>query len=454
MSTDESNTSSGSPSELIVKAAWRRLWKQGTPYYLPHVIAKGISKHGHDVKPLSPLAVKDVGPLDLINLDGATLSVGMHDNQLTGLDNIVNGGISYDDEHQTFVAEIDANGDLVFSGNYQVYTSSKAMACAIDAAHSILSIGEAEATEMEEGDGHKSDLDVARDYRSKLLQSENGKTLVSTYYDNNEAMSLMFESNKGPAKKWQKYWKGTSGSKQLMKQTSKACRNPNDSDHTVGGPIFGTKSLAISAGLLKQTQRMMEKTDKYKGDPKFKKLANDIAEFKGVAKKHDEEQTAGKVMKAVKNDPKNVREQLETGTLDTTFDDEHVERAESALSKIDVTEDDSEGKGYKTRARGRFEDTVSFKCLRVKGAVKPSGDDPNVSLKSIQLVNPSISIDLHPPSSGSDTYYEKASEAIANSDFVRDLIIRHVRKKINSDETRSYLSNRINDSIQKIFGDA
>lgn len=454
MTAVQGDARSGSPSGYILKKAWERLWKKGSPYYLPRVIAKGIVKKGHTVKPLSPLTVKDLGPIDLVNLEKLTLSVGMKDNTLTGLDNIENGGISYDDTNQTFSAIIASDGNFVFSGKYQLYTSSKVVACAIDAAQSILSMETADASEgpprAQAKDDH-SDLDVARDYRSKLVENENGRTLVGTYYDNNEAMSLMFESSEKPAKSWQQFWKQNPSTKQLMTRTSKACRNPHDSDHTVGGTPFNTESLTMAAGLLRQTNKMLD-SGKYKDDPRFQKLASDISNFKGVATKHDDEKTAGSVMDTVKKDPKNVRDQLEAGTLDTTFDDEHIERAENILSSIEVKEDDDDDQaGYKTKARGSFEDTLSFKSLRVQGTLDPSGTDPNVSLKKVELIDPSIEIKLSQPSSGDESLYHKASEAIANSDFVRDLLIRRIKNKINSKETRSYLADRINDSIRKIF---
>ena len=463
MTAEESDTPSGSPSEYILKMAWKRLWKKDTPYYLPRVIAEGITKKGHSVKPLSPLEVPDMGPMDLLNLDKlGTLSVGMNHNVLRGLDNIENGGISYDDTEQTFWAEIDSTGDLEFSGQYQIYTSSKVMGCALDAAHSLLSIGDADAAETDDdGKDRKSDLDVAREYRSKLVKSDNGRTLVGTYYDNNEAMSRMFESSAPPAQDWQKYWKlkkmgGKRASRELMKQTSSACRNPDDSNHEVGGVMFKHHSFRFKTKLYSKVLDMEDRVKhKYKDQEKnpFTRLKKDMQKFRhAVGPYAGNEQTAGSVMDTVQRDPEGVREEIEAGNYNMTFEEDEWE--EDSLESSDVPDppENDEDKGYKTQARGRFKDTLSFSSLKVEGTLDTSGSNPTVSLNHIYLTKPSLSINLRPPRSGDHSLYEKAVNAIANSEFVTDLIIHRIRDRMNSKKTRSYIEARINDSIKKIFG--
>lgn len=474
MSTNDP-AAGGSPSEYLLRLAWKRLWKKGTPYYLPTVIAEGVSKDGHDVPPLSPVPVQNIGPLDIVDAPViGTLSVEMTDNQLKGLQNIEDGGFTYDDTNQTFSAALKADGALEFSGNYQIYSSSKATACAINAAHTVLGGGgagaggsgaggaNADVDENDDANGNSdpSDLDVARDYRTRLLQSENGQTLVGTYYDNNEAMSIMFESSEAPAHNWRAMWtqykhNGDSTTQDLIDQTSLACRNPDDDNHTVGGFEFSDHSFTLQTAMLTNALQM-KSSGKYEGDPRFTKLTRDIACFKCAATIHNQEQTAGSVMQTVKTDPKNVRQQVERGDCQTETSKEHEERVQAFYDSLETATVGAAASdpGYKTEARGTFGDTFHFDEIRISGTVRPHGDSIGVNITSIMLSGGSLTVKLGPPAGGSSSAYDKVAEAIGNAKFVSDLIVKKASDKMDGPDVRDYLSNRINQSVKKIFGDA
>lgn len=394
-----------------------------------------------------------------------TLSVEMTDNQLAGLGNIEDGGLTYDDDNQTFSAALKASGALTFSGNYQIYSSSKATACAINAAHTLLGGSRDAEDEVAvadtESDNQKSDLDVARDYRTKLTQSNNGMTLVGTYYDNNEAMSIMFESGETPAQQWRRIWTeypladpNETYSRSLSDQTSRACRNPDDENYTVGGKPFNDRALSLQTGM-KMMAGKMKSSGKYENDPRFNKLVSDIDSFKFAAENHNGEQTAGSVMHTVEHDPKDIRAQVQAGQFDPTPDDEYVEGIQEALAQIEAEDDDAASDpGYKTEAHGTFSDVFSFEEIRISGSVRPQGDSIGVSIASVALVGGSLTVKLGPPKGGSTSAYDKVAEAIGNAKFVNDLIVKKAGDKMNGADVRDYLSNRINQSVNKIFGDA
>lgn len=458
-----------SPSGYLFHLAWKRLWKKDSPYYLPRVIAEGISKDGHDIPALSPVSIEKIGPLEIVDAPVlGTLSVEMSDNQLAGLGNIKDGGLTYDNSNQTFSAVLKADGTLIFSGNYQIYSSSKFTACAMNAAHSLLGVLNAEADgESDDKNGNNSgdngnkpsDLDVARDYRGRLIQHDNGRTLVGTYYDNNEAMSIMFESGETPAQNWRTMWtqythKGRT-TRDLMDQTSKACRNPDSKDHQVGGDDFSDHSLTLQTAMLSNALRM-RKSGKYKDDPRFDKLIQDIASFKFAATNHDGKQTANSVMGTVKKDPDNVRQQIERGEVDATPSPKHMERITTFFAdrETDVVDEADSDARYKTQAHGTFKDTFQFDEIRISGSVQPQDDSIGVHVKSVALTGGSLTVNLGPPSGGSKSAYDKVAQAIGNAQFVNDLMIKKAGDKMNGSDVRDYLSNRINQSVNKIFGDA
>lgn len=450
-----------SPSELLMQEAWDRLWVKGTDYYLPNIILNGIEDDHVVVQSIDKLALQNVPEIPLYSNE-VWGHVSLQVNNLTvgGLSTIQNKGFQYSSSTTQFHANVSFE-NITFCGNYIVNASGIIM-CAIDALSAFRGIKKTALLEAQD-----DKLDQARLYRTKLINNGGaGPDLVNSYYEHNDTMN---EIVKGP-NSFSKYWGTlkTSGigpdgkttviltSKDLSDQTYAASRDPDNSNNKVGYAAYNSHGLTMQTLFNKSCQESYNKTL----DSKYTDAANAAMQFQGGTQQsyqsNRDGQTVTNVMNTVQNNSANSKS---TSYLDESYYKEAIERAEQLheeyMSSVEagVFQED-ELKDSPTPLQGNF--SYSFPLdLSMDGTVTVSGNPPNLQLTStiskFIAIIPGIPLNLQ-PDVGELFIETDAFLKSPNAAFVESLLAKKVNDALKDINVLKYFSERVNQSIDKIFG--
>jgi hypothetical protein len=183
--------------ETTVQNAWKSIWDQSTPYFAPHVIREGLRSGLVWIRPLDPLPLPDTGNVVLFNRQPwGGVSINSKNSELSQLYMVVNEGLEFNAQSGAVQAKIRFT-QLRYSGDYVVQRGLATGSALKLAGVSLKGLQPAamaapEATAGAVSVGDDANVTLAKSYQSELLQSENGRYMVGTYYDHNEAYCQAF----------------------------------------------------------------------------------------------------------------------------------------------------------------------------------------------------------------------------------------------------------------------
>lgn len=169
----------------LVERAWKALWRADSRYYFPTILEKGVTTARLRVAPLRFHRFPDVGPLTLFNREPWNgVAIWLLRNRVTLTKPPSPLSFQYDASTGRFTAEIALPG-LEYSAHYLVRAGMLP--------RSSMQVA-AETLGLDAGDP-SGNITLAKSYQDNLLASDNGITLVGTYWDNNEAYHYVFTNS-------------------------------------------------------------------------------------------------------------------------------------------------------------------------------------------------------------------------------------------------------------------
>jgi len=433
------------PNVAILNGAWALLWKQGSPYYLPTVLANGGTFGGTHIPPMSDVAVSGIGTIPLYSSDTwGNVSITLTSPMLAGLPSVGPDSFKPSSDATSVTATVKFNA-LTFSGGYEVDGTGLA-GCAMDIAEVAAS-----ATPP------PGNMDLARSYRDQLVRSPNGTQLVGKYYDHNDTINLLLGRNNAFTRKWPNGVTPSSpDTATYMQQTAQAAANPDNPDYTIGGDDTGYHTHAI------YMQSMLVATCQYyqTNDPEnaaaFGALADDAATFKAHTDQQHNPMTVGQVMTTVANTAQMTPEQVAAAPEPEASRAARLaaERDFPELQRAALAEEAARAEQAVTyKSTGNFGFGFAMPTLTFSGTVAVSGTPPNylltVTLTSLVAAIPSVQITLL---SGTDPRFTaEAQSKINDAQWFQRVLGTNVNAKLGSSQVLSYLSSMINQAIASIM---
>ena len=194
--------------------AWKSLWDDSTPYHFASAVRKGIRSGAKArVRPVKSLSFPDTGDVVLFNRDPwGGVSINLKNNKVCQLHTGMPEGVEFDPATSTIRARIRFS-ELKYSGEYVVrrgLVTGSALKMAGLAMKSIDGAGAPGADQY---------VTQAQAYQSQLVNTDNGRLMVGTYYDHNEAYCQIF-TNTLFLKQWQTHQTEGQNTAQFAAQTT------------------------------------------------------------------------------------------------------------------------------------------------------------------------------------------------------------------------------------------
>jgi hypothetical protein len=480
-----------SVAEILLRLAWRQLWKPGTPYYLPAAVASGASGNGVVVPRLAERPVPDLGPYNLFSADPwGDVSIALRENVLDGLPTIADGGFSYDDDTRAYAAKV-TFGALEFSGQYFLAGDGLA-GCALASIsgllHEIPTLAAARSGETplpgdEPQPPEQVQIALAQDYRSRLVRSEAGLDLVARYYDNNEAMNEIASGQNVFTANFTTVTTTADGERvnsvDLANRTTAAAKNPSDPDETVGDTAYRAHSYTMQILFARACETAYRSTH----DTKYTNAGDASTDFatlvinRGPAAAVTADQVMDSVHAADRDDPTWALLRRRPGDAPADYAElglrppqEASEEYRLAMEAAQQIIDEWEASGRESlfswevaeRAAGTdgvpigygtFSDHISGPSLTVNGSVNYTGTPTSltltISVDSITADLPEIDIQL---AGNPGTLYDRVVGALAQATFVKELLRKKLQAVVSDQSVRTYLQDRVNQSISQALG--
>lgn len=483
------------PNQQIVTNAWNMLWnKQKYPdYYLPDVIINGIKANGITVDPLGNLDIAKYGPFTLFSEPVlGSISIEFSDNIIQGLNTMANNGISVTPDGLTFAATVGVSA-LSSSGNFDVLATGLS-ACAVDSVWALGKLTSGSEMSLSDDPADPPGIQQAKDYRTKLLnQGEHGQFLVSTYYDNNDVYndiandtSTMFNYN------WAYYQTNGMGpdgktpvtvnSKILSGQTTTAAQNPDNNDQVVGYDAYNLHSY-IGQGLMIKSidHKISGLQQQYQGQsipPSVQSQIDKLKQAKAatfvfgentkpVTKTNANGMTVNSVMNDVQNNAPITTSVMASNhkpgmSLYELAEDDYPLYKE-AMKRVDEMEKEflelkkankiNRGNNFNdsTPVKGSYDLIIPVPTVTFNGTISAGGSGISVTVSSVTTVIPPLQYSLHPSDSGS-ALVTKVLEHYASASYIHQLAQSKANDAFNSTQMLTYMTDRINQALDKVFG--
>jgi len=461
-----------STDEVILRAAWKLLWTPGTNYYLPNVMKNGLNWNNIHIPPLEGSTVQDLGPISLFKEPVlGYISLTMSQNKINGLPSITNQGFAYDDPTHTLTVSI-GFGDLLFSGRYEV-DSGGVVGCAIGAANGLLGASKALSAAGLSGDN----IDLAYQYRDKLTAPDNpnGGVLVDAYYQQNDTLNSIVLAQNGTVNgktnpsngmfnyAWIHYQTDGKDTAYYMANTSDAARNPDDGKTGFNDDNYNQHGFYMEAILTIEANALKEL-----GDPRGASLYNSIysnsgnSNLNGEAMSYNGDSINNFMGYVKEGGSQTLTEEVRTAALNrkAAIYEEAKSKAEAFHKEWLANnrhEEYAQGgtrfatTGDVSQITGSFSDSFVLPVLKMTAQISnPGGSVLVVNVTDLSATIPQLDVTLT-PDHASDLN-KKVQNSIANASFMQNLMKNKIVTGLNDTSVKSYLSDRINDAIKKIFG--
>ena len=475
-------------NDCLVWWAWEALWDKTKPYYLPNTILNGLTQSGKVVvDKMGDLVIADTGQVPF-SYDGKNITAEFTNNIIKGFDSIADDGFTYDYKSTNFSAVV-GFANLSVTGNYSAQLASGVKGCALNTVKAVT--GGSFSSAAVGDDGGDSDIDMADDYRDEMLDHPLGRTFVTSYYQNNEAFSTLFQ-NAQVQQSWNEQQTGGQNSQYYMDYISTALKPENRDTMPVttapngsagdGQPsYFDLHGLFMSIFLSSLSGRY---GDHFNGQgdletaQQYWKSASDTLAFRAASETYTGKGTAvhtgstvlSNVQSANDDAINQAQAQLtqpassftgnpSTATTFAAFNSydpdvsaQVCEAAMAAAAEVDIVaalerspfeamgaDDFSIHGGYTITIPANFSVTMSGTLV--------FGNTVTANITSVTAQNPQITLTLEPKDGFIFNAMEKNKEGA-----IASLLSAQIVQKLNSDQVRSYLTDRMNEALAQKFG--
>jgi hypothetical protein len=174
--------------QTSLQAAWAALWTTKSAYDLPALLTRQIVARGQELSPLTTLELPATGSIKLLQNDQwGTVALELDDIVVTGVPALQGGQIYV---HGTGITAELQFGGLTIGGTYRVSTGGPGSPAALTMVDSVArKYGAMRSAAAALGDSTDQGLANATANRATLAQTPNGRQMVGTYYDNNDAFN-------------------------------------------------------------------------------------------------------------------------------------------------------------------------------------------------------------------------------------------------------------------------
>ncbi len=475
-------------NDCLVWWAWEALWDKTKPYYLPNTILNGLTQSGKVVvDKMGDIIIADTGNVPF-SYDGKNITAEFKNNTIKGFDTIADDGFTYDYKSTNFSAVVGFTG-LGVAGQYSAQLASGVEGCALNTVKAVTG-GSFKALAMVASSGDP-DIDLADNYRDGLLDHPMGRVFVTSYYQNNETFSTLFE-NGNVQTTWNDHQTGGQSSQYYMDHVSTALQPENQATMPVttapngsggeGQPsYFDLHGLFMSVYLSTLSGRYGDHFNA-QGDlataQQYWKGASDTIAFRSASEVYTGKGTAVQTGSTILNNVQNANDEaisqaqaqltqpassftgspanptLFAAAVDSEPDAYAAvrEAAMSAAEAVDIVaalqrgpmmvmgaDDFSIHGGYTITIPANFSVTLSGMLV--------FGDTVTANITSVTAQNPQITLNLDPQDGFIFNALEKSKEGA-----IASLLSAQIVQKLNSDQIRSYLTARMNEALAQKFG--
>jgi hypothetical protein len=465
----------------LVTWAWEALWNPSKPYYLPTILLNGLSSGTIHVDPVGNLLINELSMPDLLDKEPwGTIGVDLTNCVVTGVNTMTPdpnaaGSFTYNETTGVFTGKIKFS-TITFSGDYAAKTGGL-LGCAVDVAAVGSKIIDPVNKNALRASASASDqvapLDSARNYRTQLLQSDNGSAMVQTYYENNNTYAELFGY---PA--FAQVWAGHTTNGQTTQyyglQTNDnvqpgATAPINGQPDAQGNSPYNAHSFFMQNFLMSYCYNAASHfgTSSEKGQ-RYTKAGNDAGTFGvNVQPQSAQSMNAPAVMSAVSTGtPETSVRAVVTGP-GTFLQANHPSWLHEIHDRAASMAADAAAKDFGPAAgkagladvqtgitiNGSFTDTISgSSTLTLNGTITFSGSTATVNFTSLDGDLGPIHITLSKPTGVNSDLFTAISQAIANTSWVTGMLSSAVKSKLNDPSVLSTLNQVMNLGISKALG--
>ncbi len=212
--------------------AWKSLWDDSTPYHFASAVRKGIRSGAKArVRPVKSLSFPDTGDVVLFNRDPwGGVSINLKNNKVCQLHTGMPQGVEFDP------ATFEPFGpESVFQKPPNTRESSCVVRRGLVTGSALKMAGLAlKSIDRRCAPGADQYVTQAQAYQSQLVNTDNGRLMVGTYYDHNEAYCQIF-TNTLFLKQWQTHQTEGQNTAQFAAQTYNASLSGSINTVSVNG---------------------------------------------------------------------------------------------------------------------------------------------------------------------------------------------------------------------------
>jgi hypothetical protein len=463
-----------------------RLWNyldnpDSGQYYLGNIIKNGLKvpEWGIDIPPFATIQVGDIPEQTMFKWALEYLGVAMNNTVVSGLDTFTGGTMTCTpvSNNQTEVSLSLNFGQVTYSGNYDVGTSG-VTGCAIASAAAILggnvSVAALGTTPEQEN------LELAAWYRDQPLQkNENGKTLVGTYYLQQDAIEAVTTSDTNGAKQYRQTLAQQKTTSDAVKQSTlyykqqQEGQNPPGAPPKIGSPTQYGGGFQSYVKLQYATQQMMTQRGLAlkAGDNEYAELMNAMTQFNGQVlgfqAANPGEQDTSKIIDYVATAPPVEGPAAlaaigsqgipvfdeETGEIISYVPTWPLDRAKALkVCASRLTAAAAVGDDAWFHIKGPFQDIAQGLTLSVTADFNSdqTGLTANVTAISVTIANLHIVLDDSGRFDRWPGLYAKVAEWIANTQSFQDTLKSKLNGALDSDSVRQKLSDALNAGLKKL----
>ena len=443
--------------EQLVDRAWRALWRDGSPYHLPTAFQHGKMSGHVRVRPLATLPLPDVS--DVVLLDrapwgGVTLS--LRDSRLEGLSSISGVSCQFDPNSGNVTAQIRFPG-LRCAGGHVVQTGHRTGA-AVAAALTVLQSGSADTD---------SNLVLAKSYETQLIgmQSDSGRVMVATYYENNDTYTELFQTMPNFVQVWSQHTTAGQTTKFYANQTANAAQPGNAGTVAINGQPDSNGSSPYNEHSFFMQNVVMHTcygaasyygTATEKGK-RYTKAGDNAQQFGVPAKPQSKSpQTVNQVLATVAASPPPSK----TALLSVVEEDDpqwlkDVRAKAQAVAKTIVQKDLVEG-GINSVAlahpiQGTYSGGVPDVTFTLTGSIRPDGPGRAPAVTFTRLEGPAVDVEIALGDLSAALGAEVGS-ALARARFLKRLLGQRAASALASCKMLTYLSRAMNLALAQRLG--